>query len=130
MKTLKVPIAVLLLAVAGRALTGAPARQQEADLKAKAQKWIAQADSAKVLVEGVLADAVKAGAEKHAVAKDNVVDARYWLGEAGKALKSAKEAYEAGDFKKAATMGNMAWQYYVKAGSAAVRASKLAGGGG
>ena len=33
------------------------------------------------------------------------------------------------DYKRAANMGNMAWQYYVKAGTAAVLASKIATGG-
>ena len=127
MRKLVLPAAALLL-LSGRALAGVPALQQE-DAKAKAENWIAQADSTRALVESVLAGAVEAGAEQHAVAKDAVADARLWLAEAEKNLKAAKEAFAEEDYAKAGTSGNMAWQYYVKAGSAAVRASKLASGG-
>lgn len=116
------------LFLSGRALAGSPALQQE-DAKAKAENWITQADSTKALVESVLASAIEAGAEDHAVAKDQVKDAQHWLGEAAKALATAKEAYAADDYVKAGNMGNMAWQYYVKAGTAAVLANKLVSGG-
>ncbi len=128
MRRLALPVAALLL-LSGRALSGAPLQGQEQDPKAKAEKWIAQADSTRALVDGVLTAAVEAGAETHPVAKDNVVDARLWMGEGDRALKSAREAMEAEDYKKAANIGNMAWQYYVKAGTAAVLASKLMSGG-
>jgi hypothetical protein len=116
------------LSLSGRAHAGTPALQQE-DAKAKAENWITQADSTKALVESVLASAIEAGAEDHAVAKDQVKDAQHWLGEAAKALDTAKEAYAAEDYVKAGNMGNMAWQYYVKAGTAAVLANKLVSGG-
>lgn len=127
MKMLALPVAALLL-LGGRALIGAPQQQQAEDPKAKAESWIARADSTRALVEGVLASAVEAGAEQHAVAKDQVVDARHWIGEGAKALESARKAMEAEDYTKAANTGNMAWQYYVKAGTAAVLASKLVSG--
>ena len=72
---------------------------------------------------------MEAGAEEHAVAKDQIKDAQHWMGEAAKALAGAKEAQAAEDWVKAGNMGNMAWQYYVKAGTAAVLAAKLASGG-
>ncbi len=128
MKKLALPVAALLL-LAGRALVGAPQQQEAQDPKAKAESWIAKADSVRTLVEGVLASAVEAGAEEHAVAKDQVIDARHWMGEGAKALESARKAMEAEDYTKAANTGNMAWQYYVKAGTAAVLASKLVSGG-
>ncbi len=128
MKKLALPVAALLL-LAGRALVGAPQQQEAQDTKAKAESWIAKADSVRTLVEGVLAGAVEAGAEEHAVAKDQVMDARHWMGEGAKALESARKALEAEDYAKAANTGNMAWQYYVKAGTAAVLASKLVSGG-
>ena len=127
MRKLLLPVAALLL-LSGRAFAGVPALQQE-DAKVKAENWITQADSTKALVESVLASAIEAGAEDHAVAKDQVKDARYWLDEAVKTLAGAKEAYAAEDYVKAGNMGNMAWQYYVKAGTAAVLAAKLASGG-
>jgi hypothetical protein len=127
MKKLIIPVAVLAL-LGGRALMGAPPIQQE-DAKTKAASWIANADSTKALVEGVLAAAVEAGAETHEVAKDNVTDARRWMTEGDKSLKAAKEAFEAEDYVKAGNVGNMAWQYYVKAGTAAVLANKLVSGG-
>lgn len=128
MKKLALPVAALLL-LGGRALIGSPQQQEVEDAKAKAESWIAKADSVRTLVEGVLASAVEAGAEEHAVAKDQVMDARQWMGEGGKALESARKAMEAEDYTKAANIGNMAWQYYVKAGTAAVLASKLVSGG-
>lgn len=128
MNKLVLPVVALLL-LSGRALLGAPAQQQQVDAKAGAEKWIAQADSTRALVEGVLKSAVEAGAEQHAVAKDNVIDARHWLAEGAKALKAAREAMEAEDYEGAGKQGNMAWQYYVKAGTAAVLASRLVGGG-
>jgi hypothetical protein len=127
MKKLVVPIAVLAL-LGGRALLGAPPIQQE-DAKAKAASWIAKGDSTKALVDGVLAAAVEAGAEKHAVAKDYVTDASRWMTEGDKSLKAAKEAFAAEDYVKAGNVGNMAWQYYVKSGTAAVLANKLVSGG-
>jgi hypothetical protein len=117
------------LLLSGRALAGVPAQQQEQDPKAKAEKWIAQADSVKALVESVIASAIEGGAEEHAVAKDQLTDAQRWSAEGVKTLDAAKEAYEAGDYTKAGNMGNMAWQYYVKAGTAAVLAVKLVSGG-
>ena len=69
MRKLGLPIAALLL-LSGRALAGVPALQQE-DAKAKADKWIMQADSTKALVESVLAGAIEAGAEDHAVRVDD-----------------------------------------------------------
>lgn len=128
MKKLAFPVAALLL-LAGRALVGAPQQQEAQDPKAKAESWIAKADSVRTLVEGVLASAVEAGAEEHPVAKDQVLDARHWMGEGEKALESARKAMEAEDYTKAGNSGNMAWQYYVKAGTAAVLASKLVSGG-
>ncbi len=127
MRKLVLPVAALLL-LSGRAFPGVPAQQQE-DAKAKAHNWIVQADSTQALVESVLSGAIEAGAEDHAVAKDQVKDAQYWMAEAAKALDGAKQAYAAEDFVKAGNMGNMAWQYYVKAGTAAVLATKLASGG-
>ncbi|HSG82198.1 MAG TPA: hypothetical protein VLC48_08115 [Gemmatimonadota bacterium] len=127
MRKLGIPLAVLLL-LSGRALVGVPAQQQE-DPKTKAEGWIAQADSVKALVETVLAGAVEAGAAEHAVAKDQVNDARRWTAEGEKALLAAKEAYEAADYTGAGNKGNLAWQYYVKAGTAAVLAGKLVSGG-
>ncbi len=127
MKKLVLPVAVLAL-LGGRALLGAPPLQQE-DAKAKAASWIAKADSTKALVEGVLAAAVEAGAEQHAVAKDYVTDASRWMTEGDKSLKAAKEAFAAEDYLKAGNLGNMAWQYYVKTGTAAVLANKLVSGG-
>jgi len=127
MRKLVLPIVALLL-LSGRAFAGVPALQQE-DAKAKAENWIMQADSTKALVESVLASAIEAGAEDHAVAKDQVKDAQHWMGEAAKALAGAKEAQATEDYVKAGNMGNMAWQYYVKAGTAAVLAAKLASGG-
>jgi hypothetical protein len=121
------PIAALLL-LCGRAVAGVPALQQE-DAKVKAENWITQADSTKALVEGVLAAAVDAGAAEHAVAKDQVNDAQRWVAEGEKALTAAKEALAAEDYVKAGNMGNLSWQYYVKAGTAAVLASKLVSGG-
>lgn len=130
MRKLVFPIAALLLLSTGRVLPGAPASGQGEDAKADAESWIAKADSVRGLVDGVLAQAVEAGAEEHAVAKDNVVDARRWMAEGAKALEAAKAALEAEEFQTAARQGNMAWQYYVKAGTAAVLASRLVGGGG
>jgi hypothetical protein len=127
MRKLALPIAALLL-LSGRALVGVPAQQQE-DAKTKAENWIMNADSTKALVESVLAGAIEAGAAEHAVAKDQVKDAEHWMDEAAKALASAKEALAAEDYTKAGNFGNMAWQYYVKAGTAAVLASKLVSGG-
>jgi hypothetical protein len=129
MRTKKLIIAVVALTLlSGRALVGVPAQDQDED-KAKAEKWIAQADSTKALVESVLASAIEAGAEEHPVASGQVVDARHWLGEGARALATAKEALAAEDYVRAANVGNMAWQYYVKAGTAAVLAVKLASGG-
>jgi hypothetical protein len=116
------------LLLSGLAFAGVPALQQE-DAKAKAENWIMQADSTKALVESVLASAIEAGAEDHAVAKDQLKDAQHWMGEAAKTLAGAKEAHAAEDWVKAGNMGNMAWQYYVKAGTAAVLAAKLASEG-
>lgn len=126
MRKIVLPVAALLL-LSGRVFADAPALQQE-DPKAKAAKWIAQADSTRELVESVLAGAIEAGAEDHAVAKDQVKDAQHWMGEAAKALASAKESFAAEDYVKAGNLGNMAWQYYVKAGTAAVLANKLVSG--
>ena len=127
-KQLTLAVAALVL-LGGHAIAGVPAQQQQDEEKAKAENWITQADSTKALVESVLASALEAGAEEHAVAKDQVNDARHWLVEAENALAAAKEAMAAEDYKRAANMGNMAWQYYVKAGTAAVLASKIATGG-
>jgi hypothetical protein len=127
-KQLTLSVAALAV-LGGLAATGVPAQQEQDEDKAKAENWITQADSTKALVESVLASAVEAGAEEHAVAKDQVNDARHWLGEAERALAAAKEAMAAEDYQRAANMGNMAWQYYVKAGTAAVLASKIATGG-
>ncbi len=128
MRKLALPLAVLLL-LSGHALMGVPAQQQEQDPKAKAESWIAQADSVKALVESVIASAIEGGAEEHAVAKDQVKDAQRWADEGEKTLAAAKEAYDAEDYVKAGNMGNMAWQYYVKSGTAAVLAAKLVSGG-
>ena len=119
-----------LLPLSGRAVLGAPDGAQEKDPQTKAAEWVARADSVRATVAGVLAQAVEAGAEEHAVAGDNVADARRWLAEGDKALESAKAAMEEEAYEKAAAEGNMAWQLYVKAGSAAVRAARLVGGGG
>ena len=127
-KQLTLAVAALAL-LGGHAIAGVPAQQQQDEEKAKAENWITQADSTKALVESVLASALEAGAEEHAVAKDQVNDARHWLVEAERSLAAAKEAMAAEDYKRAANMGNMAWQYYVKAGTAAVLASKIATGG-
>lgn len=129
MRTKKLLIAVAALSLlSGRALAGVPAQDPDDD-KAKAENWIAQADSTKALVEGVLASAIEAGAEEHPVAKDQVIDARHWLDEGASALATAREALEAEDYERAANAGNLAWQYYVKAGTSAVLAAKLVGGG-
>jgi hypothetical protein len=119
-KNLVIAFAALTL-LSGRALVGVPAQDQDDD-KAKAENWIAQADSTKALVEGVLAGAVEAGAEEHPAASGQVTDARHWLGEGARALAAE-------DYVRAANMGNMAFQYYVKAGTSAVLAAKLATGG-
>ncbi len=37
---------------------------------------------------------------------------------------------ESEDYETASTFANMTWQYYVKAGTAAVLAARLVGGGG
>ncbi|NIN73466.1 MAG: hypothetical protein GTO46_16390 [Gemmatimonadetes bacterium] len=126
-KNLFIAVAALTL-LSGRALVGVPAQDQDED-KAKAENWIAQADSTKALVEGVLASAIEAGAEEHPVASGQVADAQSWLGEGARALATAKEALAAEDYERAANVGNMAWQYYVKAGTAAVLAAKLVSGG-
>ncbi len=63
------------------------------------------------------------------MAKDQVKDAQRWADEGEKTLAAAKEAYDAEDYVKAGNMGNMAWQYYVKSGTAAVLAAKLVSGG-
>ena len=128
MRKLAFPLVALLL-LSGRALAGVPDQQQEQDPKAKAENWIMQADSTRALVDGVLASALEGGAEEHAVAKDQVKDARYYMGEGDKALAAAKEALEADDYTRAANMGNAAWQYYVKVGTAAVLAARLVSGG-
>ncbi|UCC71964.1 MAG: hypothetical protein JSV86_16595 [Gemmatimonadota bacterium] len=129
MRTKKLLIAVAALTLlSGHAIVGVAAQDQDEDT-AKAENWIAQADSTKALVEGVLVSAAQAGAEQHPVAKDQFTDARRWLAEGDQALAAAKEAMAVEDFEKAANMGNMAWQYYVKAGTAAVLAAKLAAGG-
>ncbi len=122
------PIAVFLLA-SGYAVAGVPAWQQAEDTKVQAENWMAEADSTEALVAGVLKSALDAGAEEHAVAKDNVVDARHWMDEGVKAREAAQQAWDAGDYAKASSMGNMAWQYYVKAGTAAVLAARIASGG-
>ncbi len=127
MRKFVIPIAALLL-LSGRALVGVPAQQQD-EAKTKADAWLARSDSVKGVVETVLASAVEAGAEEHAVAAGFVTDARHWLEEGDKQLAAAREAYEAGDFATASDKGNMAWQYYVKAGTGAVRAAKLVSGG-
>lgn len=115
-----------LLLSGGPAVAG-PALQQQEDARAEAESWMARADSVRGVVEAVLASAVEAGAEEHAVAKDNVADARHWVDEAETAMKRAEEAYGAEDYSRASTFGNLAWQYYVKAGTAAVLAARLAG---
>lgn len=130
LRALVVPIGIIVLATVGHAIVGVPSAGQEKDPQTEAAGWISKADSVQALVQTVLAGAIEKGAEEHPVAKDNVVDARRWMAEGEKALKAAKEAMAAEDYEKANRQGNMAWQYYVKAGSAAVRADRLAGGGG
>lgn len=130
MKRFVTSIAALLILWGGYAHAGVPTAQQAEDAKAKAESWMTQADSTKAVVDGVLASAVEAGAEDHPVASGSVADARLWMDQAAKARATADEAYEAEDFDKAATMYNMVWQYYVKAGTAAVLAARLASGGG
>ncbi|MGD2216917.1 MAG: hypothetical protein PVJ64_09175 [Gemmatimonadales bacterium] len=130
MNTKKLLVAVTALTLlSGRALVGVPAQDQDED-KTKAENWIAQADSTKALVEGVLASAIEAGAAEHPVASGQATDARHWLDEGATALATAKEALAAEDYERAANAGNMAWQYYVKAGTSAVLAAKLVSGGG
>ena len=126
--TLTLVIAALL-PLSGRAFEGAPLRAQEKDPQAKAADWIAKADSTRVTVNGVLTQAVDAGAAEHAIAGDNVADARRWLAQGDTVLAEAKSAMEEEDYETAANQGNMAWQLFVKAGSAAVRAARLVGGG-
>lgn len=129
LRALVAPVGIIVLATVGHAVVGVPSARQEKDPKAEVTRWIGEADSTRALVETVLAGALEKGAEEHPVAKDNVVDARHWMAEGEKALKAANEALAAEDYEKAARHGNMAWQYYVKAGTAAVLADRLAGGG-
>jgi len=134
MRTFALGLAIAaLLPLSGRAFKGAPVlrgQEKAEDHQAKAQEWIAKADSTRALVDGVLKGAVEAGAEEHAVAKDNVADARRWMSEGDKRLEAAKAAMEEQSYEAAEKDGNMAWQYYVKAGTAAVLAARLVGGGG
>ena len=130
MKNLALSIAALLILWGGYAHAGVPTVQQGEDARAKAESWLEKADSTQAVVEGVLSSAVEAGAEEHPVASGNVADARMWMEQAEQARATAKEAYDAGNFDKAATQYNMVWQYYVKAGTAAVLAARLASGGG
>lgn len=127
-RALVAPVGIVVLATVGHADIGVPSARQEKDPQAEAARWIG-ADSTRALVETVLAGALEQGAEEHPVAKDNVVDARHWMAEGEKALKAANDAMTEEEYETAARHGNMAWQYYVKAGSAAVRADRLAGGG-
>lgn len=130
MRPAAISVAALLLLLGGHAFAGASALGQQAiDAKKAAEGWIARADSVRTVAETVLDGAVKKGAEEHPVAKDNVLDARHWLEEGAKALDGARTAYEAEDYEKSGNLGNMAWQYYVKAGTAAVLAARLVGGG-
>ena len=130
MKKLTLSIAALLILWGGYARAGVPTVQQDADAQATADSGLEKADSTRAVVEGVLTSAVEAGAEEHPVASGSLADARMWIEQAEKARGTAAEAYEAEDFDKAATMYNMVWQYYVKAGTAAVLAARLASGGG
>lgn len=120
-------VAVMLWS--GYALAGVPTPQQAEDQKVQAASWMAKSDSVAAIVDAVIGAAVEAGAEQHAVAKDQVNDCKHWQGEAVKSRETAQEAFDAGDYEKASAMGNMAWQYYVKAGTAAVLAARLMGVG-
>lgn len=93
-----------------------------------AQEGFAQADGTRQAVQKVLdtisQEAEAAGASN--MLKDEVADAKYWFKRANDLLVQCKKQMDEKKFDKNLVLNlNQSWQWFVKAGSAAVRASMM-----
>lgn len=98
------------------------------DYEKLVKEGFANADGTRKIVAKVLANLDKEmeAADGSDMLQDEVKDAKYWNKRANKLLDQCKKQMNAKKYDKALVLDvNQAWQYYLKAGSAAVRASMM-----
>lgn len=134
MKNLKVTgirLGLLTLLIACFAGGVVFAQEQAIDMKnyeKLAKEGFANADGTRKIVTKVLETISKEAeaADASNLLKDEVNDAKYWFKRANGLLAECKKQMDEKKFNKDLVINlNQAWQWYVKAGSAAVRASMM-----
>ncbi len=116
-------LVILVFAVGAFAQETAMSRK---NYKALAEEGYKNAVQTKKIVEGVLKklEAELEGASK--LKKNEVEDAKYWFKKADNLLKDCKRRMDAGKYDKQLVIDlNQSWQWFIKAGSAAVRATMM-----
>lgn len=92
---------------------------------AGADSWKKQATDTRGIVAGVLDKLSEAYASTSELVKELVDDARMQLKSGDESYGKAEKQYKGKDYDTAASNFNLAWQYYVKSATAALRANSI-----
>lgn len=96
------------------------------DYKALAEEGYKNASQTKEIVAGVLKKLEAQLAEASDLKKHEVEDAKFWFKKADELLQKCKQKMDAGQYDKQLVVDlNQSWQWFIKAGSAAVRATMM-----
>jgi len=95
------------------------------DYKSLCEEGYKNAKGTKDIVAGVIAKVEKEiGPETSAMKKDEVDDAKMWFNKGDKLLTESKAKMDKGQYTKDLSIDlNQSWQWFIKSGSAIVRAS-------
>ncbi len=115
---------IVLIFVAG-AFAQETAMSRE-NYKALAEEGYKNAVQTRNIVEGVLKKLEGQLQNASKLKKNEVEDAKYWFNKADNLLKDCKKRMDAGKYDKQLVIDlNQSWQWFIKAGSAAVRATMM-----
>ena len=96
------------------------------DYKALAEEGYKNAKQTKDIVAGVIKKLDASLKDASELKKHEVADAKFWFKKADDLLMACKKKMDAGKYDKQLVIDlNQSWQWFIKAGSAAVRASMM-----
>ena len=96
------------------------------DYKKLAEEGYKNAKQTRDIVAGVLKKLEPTLKDASKLKKGEVEDAKYWFNKADKLLQDCKKRMDAGKYDKSLVIDlNQSWQWFIKAGSAAVRATMM-----
>ncbi len=97
----------------------------DVDYKQSALSWQKNARDTREQVLAVAKELEQIGDKGNPAVKDLIADAKMWLKKGDDTLSQGDKLFEEGEFKRASTTYNMAWQYYVKAATAGLNARRI-----